>query len=138
MRLDLGALLQSIADDHAEAGRDVRFEGEERLVMTGQSLGLKRLFSNLVDNALKYGASARITLRREEGGVVVDVADDGPGVPRAQRETVFEPFVRLNEEGTRGAGLGLAAARSIARAHGGDVVILDAEHGALLRVTLPG
>jgi signal transduction histidine kinase len=51
---------------------------------------------------------------------------------------VFEPFVRLNAEGTRGAGLGLAAARSIARAHGGDVTIADTETGALLRVTLPG
>lgn len=138
VRLDVAALLQSIADDHAEAGRNVVFEGEERVVITGQSLGLKRLFSNLVDNALKYGASARIRLRREEGAVIIDVEDDGPGIPADQRDSVFEPFVRLNEEGTRGAGLGLAAARSIARAHGGEIVILDAESGALLRVTLPG
>jgi signal transduction histidine kinase len=138
VRLDLAALLQSIADDHAEAGRGVSFEGEERVIITGQSLGLKRLFANLVDNALKYGAGARIKLRREENAVIVDVEDDGPGIPPDQRESVFEPFVRLNEEGTRGAGLGLAAARSIARAHGGDIAILDAENGALLRVTLPG
>jgi signal transduction histidine kinase len=137
VRLDLGALLQSIADDHAEHGRNVTYTGEERVIVTAQSLGLKRLFGNLVDNALKYGASASITLRRDAGQVIVDVADDGPGVPAAQREAVFEPFVRLNEEGTRGAGLGLAAARSIARAHGGDIAILDAETGALLRVTLP-
>lgn len=137
VRLDLSALLQSLADDHAEHGRNVTFTGDERLIITGQSLGLKRLFGNLVDNALKYGASARIILHREENAVVVDVADDGPGVPVDQRESVFEPFVRLNEEGTRGAGLGLAAARSIARAHGGDIAILDAERGALLRVTLP-
>jgi signal transduction histidine kinase len=138
VRLDLAALLQSIADDHVEAGRNVSFEGEERVVITGQSLGLKRLFSNLVDNALKYGASARIKLEREESAVIVEVEDEGPGIPPDQRESVFEPFVRLNAEGTRGAGLGLAAARSIARAHGGDIVILDAERGALLRVTLPG
>ena len=54
-----------------------------------------------------------------------------------KRKTPFEPFVRLNEQGTRGAGLGLAAARSIARAHGGDVVILDNNGGAHVRVTLP-
>lgn len=139
VRLDLGALLQSIADDHAEHGRAVAFDGgDERVVVTGQSLGLKRLFSNLVENALKYGASARIALRRQEGFVIVEVEDDGPGVPADQRDSVFEPFVRLNEAGTRGAGLGLAAARSIARAHGGDIVILDAETGALVRVTLPG
>ena len=81
---------------------------------------------------------ARIKLRADEGVVVIDVEDNGAGIPADQREAVFEPFVRLNEEGTRGAGLGLAAARSIARAHGGDIVILDAESGALIRVTLPG
>lgn len=138
VRIDLAALLQSIADDHGEAGRDVTYVGDERAIITGQSLGLKRVFTNLVDNALKYGERARITLTHANGQVIVDVEDEGPGVPPAQRETVFEPFVRLNEEGTRGAGLGLAAARSIARAHGGDIVILDAEKGAKLRVTLPG
>ncbi|MDZ4691501.1 ATP-binding protein [Terricaulis sp.] len=137
VRLDLTALLESIADDHVAAGRNVSFAGEERFVITGQSLGLKRLFGNLVENALKYGSSARIAARVEDGVVIVDVADDGPGIPLDQRENVFEPFVRLNEEGTRGAGLGLAAARSIARAHGGDIVILDADGGALIRVTLP-
>lgn len=137
VRLDIGALLQSIADDHADHQRSVTFEGDERLIITGQSLGLKRLFANLVENALKYGDAARIRLSAEEGAVIVDVEDDGPGIPADQRESVFEPFVRLNEEGTRGAGLGLAAARSIARAHGGDIAILDAEKGALIRVTLP-
>lgn len=137
VRLDIAALLQSLADDHADHNRSVCFEGDERLIITGQSLGLKRLFGNLVENALKYGDTARIKLRSEEGIVIVDVEDNGPGIPADQRQTVFEPFVRLNEEGTRGAGLGLAAAQSIARAHGGEISILDAEHGALLRVTLP-
>jgi signal transduction histidine kinase len=137
VRLDITALLQSIADDHADHNRSVIFEGGERLIVTGQSLGLKRLFANLVENALKYGGVARIKLHGEEGAVTIDVEDDGPGIPPDQRESVFEPFVRLNEEGTRGAGLGLAAARSIARAHGGDIMILDAEKGALIRVTLP-
>lgn len=137
VRLDLSALLQSLTDDHAEAGRAVSFHGEDRLVITGQSLGLKRLFSNLIDNALKYGGSARVSLTRGDGVVVVEVADDGRGIPAAQRETVFEPFVRLAQN-VSGAGLGLPAARSIARAHGGDVVFADAERGALARVTLPG
>jgi signal transduction histidine kinase len=139
VRLDLSALLQSLADDRAEAGHDIRFEGEERVIITGQSLGLKRLFSNLIENALKYGGAARVSLQREGVGVVIEVADDGPGIPAEQRESVFEPFVRLeNGEQTGGAGLGLPAARSIARAHGGDVTIVEAERGALLRVTLPG
>jgi signal transduction histidine kinase len=137
VRVDLSALLQSLADDHAEQGRDVTFTSDERVIITGQSLGLKRLFGNLIDNALKFGAHARIALLRAQNEVVIDVDDDGPGVPADQRESVFEPFVRLNEEGARGAGLGLAAARSIARAHGGEVAILDSEAGARVRVRLP-
>ncbi len=137
VRIDLTALLQSLSDDHSEAGRNVSFSGEGRVIITGQSLGLKRLFSNLIGNALKYGAAARVSLSRGDGVVIVDIADDGPGIPADQREAVFEPFVRL-AQGASGAGLGLPAARGIARAHGGEIAFMDAEHGALVRVTLPG
>ena len=136
VRLDLAALLQSLADDQAALGRQVSYEGPERLILTSQSLGLKRLFSNLIDNAVKYGAVARVRLSQEEGHALVDVSDDGPGVPADQRESVFKPFVRLTAA-AGGAGLGLPAARSIARAHGGDIAILDSDHGALFRTTLP-
>ena len=136
VRVDLAALLQSLVDDHAEAGRAVSFAGEDRFIITGQPLGLRRLFGNLIDNALKYGAAARLSLRGEGALAVVDVADDGPGVPEAERASVFEPFVRLAREES-GAGLGLPAARSIARAHGGDIGILGGERGGLFRVTLP-
>ena len=136
MRVDLGALLQSLVDDQAETGRNVTFEGVQRFVVTGQSLGLKRLFSNLIDNAVKYGGSARVKLTEENGAAIVDVEDDGPGVPVAERESVFKPFVRLTAA-AGGAGLGLPAARSIARAHGGDIVILEFERGAKFRTTLP-
>jgi two-component system, OmpR family, sensor kinase len=136
VRLDLSALLQSIADDRLEAGFSVSYADAERVIITGQSLGLKRLFANLVDNALKFGASARITLMLRDRTALVDIDDDGPGIPADQRDAVFEPFVRLNE-GMSGAGLGLAAARGIARAHGGEIVILDSERGAKVRVTLP-
>ncbi|HVY84759.1 MAG TPA: ATP-binding protein [Caulobacterales bacterium] len=136
VRLDLTALLQSLVDDQAEAGRDISFEGGERLLITGQSLGLKRLFSNLIDNALKYGRVAHVRLVREQDEAAVEITDEGPGVPEAARETVFGPFVRLDSS-VGGAGLGLPAARSIARAHGGDIVFLAAEKGARVRVTLP-
>jgi len=136
VRLDLAALVQSVVDDHAVGGRDVSFAGEDRFVVTGQSLGLKRLFANLIDNALKYGSTARVRLWREGGRAVVEIADDGPGVPEDQREAVFRPFVRLDVS-AGGAGLGLPAARSIARAHGGEVLFQPAAHGALVRVELP-
>jgi two-component system OmpR family sensor kinase len=136
VRIDLAALLQSLVDDEAAAGRDVSFAGEDRFVITGQSLGLKRLFANLIDNAVKYGASARVTLARTENMAIIEIADDGPGVPLDQRDAVFRPFVRLGAA-AGGAGLGLPAARSIARAHGGEIAFMDATRGALVRVTLP-
>jgi signal transduction histidine kinase len=143
IRLDLCALLQSLADDRAAAGENVSFTAPAlagRLVISGQSLGLKRLFSNLIDNAVKYGAAARVTLSREDNWAVVDVADDGPGVAAHERENVFKPFVRLAAQAsgtTGGAGLGLPAARSIARAHGGDVVMVDSDRSVVVRTTLP-
>lgn len=136
VKLDFAALVQSLCDDRTEAGQPVSFAGPDRLVLTGQALGLKRLVDNLVDNALKYGKVARVVLRSEEGNAVLDVEDDGPGVAPAEREKVFRPFVRGENAGASasGAGLGLSAAREIARAHGGDVMLLD---GAVVRVTLP-
>ncbi len=138
VRLDLAALVQSLVDDRAEAGQPVTFEGPDRLVITGQAIGLKRLADNLIDNALKYGGAARVNMRLEGGEARIEVSDDGPGVPPAEREKVFRPFVRGDGAAGAGAGLGLAAAREIARAHGGDVEILDGTpRGALVRVVLP-
>jgi signal transduction histidine kinase len=104
------------------------------LVVTAQSLGLKRLFANLIQNALKYGACARISLRREAGAVIVDIEDDGPGVPADQREAVFKPFFRLDPSrnpNTGGVGLGLAIARDIVLSHGGDIQLHDSPAGGL-------
>jgi signal transduction histidine kinase len=138
VKLDLAALLQSAVDDRTETGQDVTYQGPERLVVMGQAVGLKRLVENLIDNALKYGGVARVAMRHEGGQARIDVTDDGPGIPREEREKVFRPFVRGEAATGAGAGLGLAAAREIARAHGGDVEIRDGEpRGALVRVTLP-
>lgn len=138
VRLDLAALIQSMVDDRAETGQDVTYEGPDRLVITGQAVGLKRLMENLVGNAVKYGRVARVLVRMDGSDARIDVTDEGPGVPREEREKVFRPFVRGEAAAGAGAGLGLAAAREIARAHGGDVEILDGSpRGALVRVTLP-
>ena len=98
---------------------------------------LKRCVTNLIDNALKYGKSVHVSLQRDERMVQVMIDDDGPGIPEARREEAFRPFHRLDEGRnlqSGGVGLGLAIARDIARAHGGDVVLDTSVLGGLRAV----
>jgi signal transduction histidine kinase len=113
--------------------------------VVGDRLQLARVLRNLADNAARH-AVARVELRLElraepsAATAVVDVVDDGPGIPLAERGRVFDRFVRLDtsrQRGAGGAGLGLAIARAIARAHGGDVMVLDTPSGAHLRLRVP-
>ncbi len=93
-----------------------------------------RCITNLVDNALKYGRQVHLSLWRDERTAHICVDDDGPGIPESQREEAFRPFHRLDvgrNLQTGGVGLGLAIARDIARAHGGDVVLGDSPQGGL-------
>jgi len=140
-KLELSSLLDTVADEFAELGADVRVQPAERTVVEGDSLALKRMFANLIDNAIKFGGLARARLYRDEGTVVVDIEDDGPGLPVSEFESVFEPFHRAEPSRNRdtgGIGLGLTVARTIARAHGGDVVLDNRIGGGLLaRVRLP-
>ncbi|MBN3833549.1 sensor histidine kinase [Burkholderia sp. Ac-20344] len=111
----------------------------DALVVTGSEPLLSAVMSNLIDNAIRYSPErTRVTVeaRRADAAVHVDVADEGPGIPDALRERVFEPFFRLSEE--EGSGLGLAIAREIVRAHGGTISISEASagRGTRVRITL--
>ncbi len=139
--VDLSSLLQSLCDDLADAGNEVHFEGPARLPYWSQPVALRRVFANLIGNALKYGVEATVTAAPLDGGVVVEIADRGPGIPSDKREQVFAPFYRLEGSRSRetgGTGLGLSVARGIVRRHGGDITLHDREDGGLVvRVTLP-
>ncbi len=147
--LDLAALCRTVLDEAADARPEtaerVSYAGPERLVAQGRPVALKRALANLVNNALSYGGAARLRLQPPDArthGVRLTVEDDGPGIPPAELEAVFQPFRRL--EGSRnretgGVGLGLPIARNILRAHGGDVVLRNRVGGGLLaEATLPG
>jgi len=140
-KLDLRALIESIADNMTDMGDDVVVEDGAALVMEGDSLGLRRLFGNLLSNAVKYGRRARVKIVGDQKMVMVDIADDGPGLPDDALEQVFEPFYRLEpsrNRNTGGAGIGLATVRTIARAHGGDATLRNDPAGGLVaQVTLP-
>jgi signal transduction histidine kinase len=104
------------------------------LAVHGDAQALGRLFDNLVTNAGKYATTVRTSAVREGSSVIVNIDDDGPGVPVEDRERVFERFFRLDSARSRdegGTGLGLAIARAIARSHGGDVLLSDSPLGGL-------
>jgi len=138
-RLDLLSVLEVVADDAAVLGGQARIETEAPLIVEADAVALKRLFANLVGNAIKYGREARIRLTREGDEAVTRVTDAGPGLAPAELERVFQPFYRAEAARTLegGVGLGLAAARSIARAHGGDVTLANHGGGLTATVRLP-
>jgi signal transduction histidine kinase len=138
--LDLLSLLECTVDDAAMVGADASIAADWSPVVDGDPVALQRLFANLVDNAVKYGGCALITLHQVGSEVRVDVADRGPGLPDSELERVFEAFYRADrarnlDDG--GIGLGLAVARSVAREHGGDVYLTCTGEGLTAHVQLP-
>ena len=144
--LDLPELLRTILDEagdaRPEAAEKLVYEGPAHLIVRARPLALKRALTNLVSNAVNYGASARVRLVPPlDGMLVIEVEDDGPGIPPAELDRMFEPFHRGEPSRSRetgGVGLGLPIARNIFRAHGGDVTLANRPMGgAKATATLP-
>jgi signal transduction histidine kinase len=131
--VDLDDLLLAEAGRARAAGLTVDTTGVAAGRVRGDAGAIAQVVRNLVDNAVRHAAGRlRLALTEQDGGVTVAVEDDGPGVPEAERERVFERFVRLDEARARddgGSGLGLAIVREIARLHGGDAVIEGSDLG---------
>jgi signal transduction histidine kinase len=139
--LELSSLLESLADDMTETGLDVTIERADKVVLDGDPLSLRRLFGNLLDNAIKFGGHARVRVFPDGAFAVVEIEDHGCGLPEGELDRVFEPFYRHESSRSRetgGIGLGLAVVRSVARAHGGDAGLDNRPGGGLIaRVRLP-
>jgi two-component system OmpR family sensor kinase len=139
-KLDLLSLIECVADDAAMVGGQVEIVDGRPVTVDGDPVALQRLFSNLVDNALKYGSEARIEVRREGELAVVTITDRGPGLSSDELGRVFQPFYRTDASrnlDNGGVGLGLPIARSTARAHGGDIELTSKPGGVTAIVTLP-
>lgn len=141
-RFDLQALIENICNELEDTGMAIQFDSELlRLPYFGRMIALKRALSNLFENAVKYGDCASISLEVTPTEVKIKIRDQGPGIPESEMENVFAPFYRVdparNPEKS-GTGLGMAVARDIVRAHGGDISLYNQEQGGLLVVvTLP-
>jgi signal transduction histidine kinase len=115
--IDIDSLLESLVEDAIEVGGHIRMAGGCRADVRARPLALRRCLSNLIENALKYGGRVEVAAGRLRDLIVVTVRDHGPGIPEADLEVVFDPFVRLEPSRSRetgGAGLGLAIARTLA------------------------
>jgi two-component system osmolarity sensor histidine kinase EnvZ len=133
---DLGEMVRDAAAAAAKARqRDgITVVAPEHITVSVKRAGLRRVLTNLIDNALKHGSQVRVCLTLGGRHVEIAVEDDGPGIPEARREEAFRPFSRLDQGRnlqSGGSGLGLAIARDIARAHGGDILLDKSALGGL-------
>lgn len=138
---EVGELYEALAEEH---GLALSVEAEAGLTLRGSRELVGQALANLVDNAIKYGATGEgpkriaMTARREAGAIVLSVADHGPGIPESERERVLDRFVRLDGARSRpGFGLGLSLVNAVARLHGGTLALRYNAPGLAVALTLP-
>ena len=139
--IDIDALVQTLQADVEEIGGSVEIVGAALGPYAGKPQALKRCLGNVLDNAIKYGKSARVVVDDNDARLTLRVQDEGPGIPESALENVFEPFYRVEPSRNRdtgGTGLGLTIARSIAENHGGSLSVRNRSEGGLEAIlTLP-
>ncbi|WP_020203963.1 HAMP domain-containing sensor histidine kinase [Cupriavidus sp. WS] len=134
-RIDIASFIESLAYDYQDTGKAVTTAGRIDGAIVTRPHALRRILTNLIDNALKFGGAAELSVRRDAGGaVVIAVLDRGPGIPEDQLEAVMQPFFRLEQSRSRetgGTGLGLAIAQQLALAIGGTLALRNRDGGGL-------
>jgi signal transduction histidine kinase len=138
---DLPQVLLTIVNDYADQKIEIRYLGSAHTVYQGRPFALKRAFTNLIENAIKYATPPELELLCEPQAVVVVVRDRGPGIPDTLLKEVFLPYYRVEKSRNRntgGVGLGLTVASAIVHGHGGEIVLSNSPGGGLeARVVLP-
>jgi signal transduction histidine kinase len=138
---DIVALAQSVVHDMADAGLPVKIQPAEPIVYNCRPDALKRAIRNLLENAVKYGKTACVTIETTPKTIDIIIDDEGPGIPEHEFSRVFDPFYRLEGSRSRetgGVGLGLAIAQSIVQSHRGELVLSNRPAGGLrAQISLP-
>jgi signal transduction histidine kinase len=129
---DVASMLSTIVDAAVDSGHDARLSSPQHAVVTVRGLSIKRALANLIDNAVTYGSSARVSVEQNINEIRIVIDDDGPGVPEADIQHIFEPFHRLDtSRGTGGVGLGLTIARQAVEREGGCIQLCNRADGGL-------
>ena len=139
-RIDADALFESMTADYEDVGQPVPIEGRAGAPIVTRPNALRRILTNLIDNALKFGSDVRLRVHAEADRLTVSVLDNGPGIPPAELQAVLQPFYRVEgsrNRGTGGTGLGLAIAHQLAMAMGAELTLHNrAEGGLEARLTM--
>lgn len=140
-RIDLAAFLDSFVCDYQDSGQAVSFSSHTTALINTRPHALRRILTNLTDNALNYAGSAELTVQNTASGILLQVLDNGPGIPEAELEQVLQPFYRVESSRNRetgGTGLGLAIAQQLSLALGGKLSLKNrAEGGLCVSLELP-
>ena len=138
--VDLTALVGSLCDDLVELGHDITFLDSPKIGYRCRADALKRAVRNLVENAVRYGERARVSVTTGPNSIEIMIEDDGPGIPAENMDNVFAPFFRIENSRNRetgGIGLGLSIARNMVRHHGGDITLTNRAGGLCATISLP-
>lgn len=131
---ELQPILESMRQRAERSGVALDIAMERPVVLPLRPTAFRRCLGNLVDNACRYAKWIGISVKQKDEVIEIAVDDDGPGIPEAYREKVFEPFVRLDEQPDGGTGLGLTIARDVVLSHGGDLRLDRSRRGGLRAV----
>lgn len=136
--VDLHSLLSSIVDDFADQGQNIRLQCDADIVLNVRRLSIKRALNNVINNAIKYGDSAKVHVEEHSHCILIHIDDQGPGIPEHLIADALKPFVRLEasrNKDTGGSGLGLSISETVVQAEGGKLVFENLKPKGL-RVTL--